>query len=664
MPMKKVLLLLFVLATFIMSACGGGGGSSSSSGSSAGTASEYFPTAVGTTHTYRYTTALSATVSNTGDQTETITASSLNGSNLEVTVTSGDLNSSNNESTTTKYVWKNKGLYMTSMSSTAANNLGTPQTFTVTFIPEVLQLPSSLASGTHESSTTTATSFDVVSQTTGSSKGSIDIVVNGAEDVTVPAGTYHTIKLTMAYSSPSSTSANTITEWIAKGVGVVKSSQTVGTPQNAITNTRELTYFSATGGTPPPPTGSAPTITGINPTSGAVGTSFVISGTNFSSNLPDNTVTINGIHAPVAFSTTTSINVTIPIGATTGTITVTTAGGTATSTTMFTVTGAAPPAGNLSPTITNINPVSGAVGTVVTITGTNFSATPAGNTIKFNGTLAPATIETATMLKLRVPTGATTGKVTVATATGTATSTGTFTVTVPTGGMCQSSGPCSISGIQKDTAGKPVSGATAKIVSNSKVFSVLSDSTGYYDLVIPSADAYYLPDMFTYSVSKTGYVPLSYKGAKNTTNYNDTTPMVPIDNTYVVFEIEPLTHHLGDSSYSGTQNSQFQYASAEGLTFSKTFTLTSQPTQYPYAYVTLLHKGINSVCQNTIGINLTTSVLPSSDANGGYSELNLKLPTSGFKANQSNTLAIKSGACTSTDHDDFEFQNVIIKFGN
>ncbi|NOS57045.1 MAG: gliding motility-associated C-terminal domain-containing protein, partial [Cyclobacteriaceae bacterium] len=83
---------------------------------------------------------------------------------------------------------------------------------------------------------------------------------------------------------------------------------------------------------------SAPTITSFTPTSGAVGTTVTITGTNFSTTPASNTVQFNGTTAVVTASTTTSITTTVPAGATTGTITVTVVGNTATSATNFTVT--------------------------------------------------------------------------------------------------------------------------------------------------------------------------------------------------------------------------------------------------------------------------------------------------------------------------------------
>jgi len=81
---------------------------------------------------------------------------------------------------------------------------------------------------------------------------------------------------------------------------------------------------------------AAPTITSFTPTSGPVGTSVAITGTNL---LGVTSVKFNGIAATtIGASTATSVTATVPTGATTGKISVTTPGGTATSATDFTVT--------------------------------------------------------------------------------------------------------------------------------------------------------------------------------------------------------------------------------------------------------------------------------------------------------------------------------------
>src|SRR5439155_2007675 len=76
-----------------------------------------------------------------------------------------------------------------------------------------------------------------------------------------------------------------------------------------------------------------PSITGFTPASGPVGTSVTISGTNFSGT---SAVAFNGVSASFTANSATSIQATVPAGATTGTISVTTLGGTATSAGSFT----------------------------------------------------------------------------------------------------------------------------------------------------------------------------------------------------------------------------------------------------------------------------------------------------------------------------------------
>jgi gliding motility-associated-like protein len=84
-------------------------------------------------------------------------------------------------------------------------------------------------------------------------------------------------------------------------------------------------------------TASVPTITSFTPTSGPVGTTVIITGTNFDTTPANNAVSFNSTTAGVTASSTTSITTTVPAGATTGKITVTVTGNTATSTLDFTV---------------------------------------------------------------------------------------------------------------------------------------------------------------------------------------------------------------------------------------------------------------------------------------------------------------------------------------
>jgi len=166
---------------------------------------------------------------------------------------------------------------------------------------------------------------------------------------------------------------------------------------------------------------AAPLITSFTPTSGAVGAQVTITGANLSG---ASDVTFNTTSATTfTVNSATQITATVPTGATTGLISVTTGGGTVQSATNFTVT---VPTG---PTITSFTPASGIVGSVVTITGTNFTG---ATDVKFNTTSVTVfTVNSATQITATVPTGATTGLISVTTGGGTGQSATNFTVTIP-----------------------------------------------------------------------------------------------------------------------------------------------------------------------------------------------------------------------------------------
>src|SRR5262249_27418398 len=81
-----------------------------------------------------------------------------------------------------------------------------------------------------------------------------------------------------------------------------------------------------------------------------------------------------------------------------------------------------------APLIASLSPPSGPVGTVVTISGSNFGSTQGTSTVMFNGKAATPTSWSATSIVVPVPTGATTGSVVVGVG-GTASNGATFTVT-------------------------------------------------------------------------------------------------------------------------------------------------------------------------------------------------------------------------------------------
>src|SRR6266702_1097892 len=99
---------------------------------------------------------------------------------------------------------------------------------------------------------------------------------------------------------------------------------------------------------------AAPVISNLNPTSGATGTSVIITGTGFGSSQGSSTVKFGGIVASVTnwSNTGTSITARVPSGT---------------------------------------NPTSGATGTSVIITGTGFGSSQGSSTVKFGGIVASVT---------------------------------------------------------------------------------------------------------------------------------------------------------------------------------------------------------------------------------------------------------------------------------
>lgn len=175
---------------------------------------------------------------------------------------------------------------------------------------------------------------------------------------------------------------------------------TITTTNGSITST-QLFYLPAS-------------ITSFFPTNGAAGTLVQISGQNFTN---ASAVSFNGIPATsFAVANNTNMGATAPVGVTSGTISITTPFGTTNSIGLFYV----------APTITSFTPNHGLPGTTVVITGTSFTNASA---VSFNGIPATSFVVTNnTTLSAVVPSGATTGKITVTAPGGTGQSATDFTI--------------------------------------------------------------------------------------------------------------------------------------------------------------------------------------------------------------------------------------------
>jgi len=177
----------------------------------------------------------------------------------------------------------------------------------------------------------------------------------------------------------------------------------VTTPVGSTTVTGGYTYL------------AAPTITTISPNSGSTlgGQTVTITGTNLTGT---SGVTFGGTAATITGTpTATQVAVTTPARATAGAVNVvvTAPGGTTTSTGGYTY---LVPSGS-PPVISSFTPTSGPVGTVVTLSGTGFMGV---SLVKFNTSTATSfTVVSDTQITATVPSGATSGKISVTNIAGT-----------------------------------------------------------------------------------------------------------------------------------------------------------------------------------------------------------------------------------------------------
>lgn len=140
-----------------------------------------------------------------------------------------------------------------------------------------------------------------------------------------------------------------------------------------------------------------PTITSFSPSSGLVGTTVTVAGTDLTG---ATAVTLNG-QAVLSYAvlSSTALTFSVPPGATSGPISITTPRGTATSTTSFTVL-------NPAPVLSSVTPATAVAGSgplTLTLTGSSFVSS---STVHFQGNALPTTWLSATELSAVVPASA------------------------------------------------------------------------------------------------------------------------------------------------------------------------------------------------------------------------------------------------------------------
>ena len=146
----------------------------------------------------------------------------------------------------------------------------------------------------------------------------------------------------------------------------------------------------------------APVISSFSPASGPANTQVTINGTSF---ISVQSVTLGGTSVQYSVVSDTQISFVVPSGANGGSITVQTATGTAFSSSNFTV-------DIQQPTISSFSPTLSPIGALITINGSNFINV---RSVSFNGVSTSFTVSSTIRISARVPSGATTGRITIVT---------------------------------------------------------------------------------------------------------------------------------------------------------------------------------------------------------------------------------------------------------
>lgn len=146
-------------------------------------------------------------------------------------------------------------------------------------------------------------------------------------------------------------------------------------------------------------------ISGVSPTSGAVGTQVTISGSGFGTTQGSNYVTLNGTTASVSNWSDSQIAATVAAGTTTGPVRAVIGYISSNSDVVFTMP---------NPVVSTLSPQKAPVSSPVQVNGSGFGASQGGSTVTFNGTTATASSWSDTQITATVPSGATSGYVRVA----------------------------------------------------------------------------------------------------------------------------------------------------------------------------------------------------------------------------------------------------------
>jgi len=277
-----------------------------------------------------------------------------------------------------------------------------------------------------------------------------------------------------------------------------------------------------------------PTIASFSPVITGQGKTVTITGTN----LTGATAVIFGDVAAQSFQAVSNTQITAVVGVgASGNVSVTTPGGMANKA-GFTF---AP-----QPTISSFNPTSGGQGTVMTITGTNFTLTNVSVTI--GGVAAGYSSSTSTQVTATISAGATSGNVSVTTPGGTATLAG-FTYVIPKPTIASFAPTSAVVGTTVVITGTNFTGVTAVSFGGTAARSFHADSTTQITAVVDTGASGTVSvttpggtvtaNGFTFTTTSTTLISSTTMSTSTTTT--STTPSSTSTSTTTTLAISPST---------------------------------------------------------------------------------------------------------------------------
>jgi len=216
--------------------------------------------------------------------------------------------------------------------------------------------------------------------------------------------------------------------------------------------------------------------------------------------------------------------------------------------------------------------------------------------------------------------------------------------------------------------GSSISGARVAIWANDRLYRDTSDSDGFYTILAPLRE-FPTSGFISLSVYGEGFRPAAatygtpLNGGERYTIGGGTRALERCpDCLTITNDSSGRAHglwHLGDDSFTGSQNSQFQKSSDSrtGLVFQ-----FNEPFNASQITVTFIAKGINAEsCSSVINYAsnsdlLDQRILQSSPVDGSY-----RIQRYVFSASGGTGIGIIPGQCNNSDIDDFEFTRITIE---